>query len=109
MSACGPPIKSGYHRGGLGEGALERYASWVPAKVSPPLLVLREIRDEIKGTNQRLDRVEGSVAALGERVGGVEVSIGSLERRQTDTPAPSGASVSPTLDCGNTLALLAPD
>jgi chromosome segregation ATPase len=40
-------------------------------KVSPTLSVLREIRDEIKGTNHRLDRLE-------EQVGG-------LERRQSES------------------------
>lgn len=46
----------------------------MPAK----LHVLREIRDELKGTNQRLDRVEA-------RVSGVEDSVSSLALRQTET------------------------
>jgi chromosome segregation ATPase len=40
-------------------------------KVSPTLRVLREIRDEIKGTNHRLDRLEEQG--------------GTLERRQSES------------------------
>ena len=69
----------------IGAGESARYACRVPGKVSPTLHVLREIRDELKGTNQRLDRVEARVAGVEERVGGVEGSIGSLERRHAET------------------------
>jgi len=43
----------------------------VAKKVSPTLLVLREIRDQLKETNTRLDAVERGLDAV--------------ERRQTDT------------------------
>ena len=43
----------------------------MPRKESPTLTLLREIRDELKGTNVRLDRVESCV--------------GTLEKRQTET------------------------
>jgi len=43
----------------------------MPRKESPTLTLLREIRDELKGTNVRLDRVESRV--------------GTLEKRQTET------------------------
>ena len=45
----------------------------MPRKESATLKVLREIRDELKGTNVRLDRVESRVAAV--------------ENRQTETEA----------------------
>lgn len=49
----------------------------MPARPSPTLVVLREIRDELKGTNQRLDRVEERVEALGHR-------LEALEHRQAE-------------------------
>ncbi len=49
----------------------------MPRKISPTLQVLREIRDEIKGTNARLDAVEDAVSVLG---GAVSV----LGKRQTE-------------------------
>jgi len=45
----------------------------MPRKESATLKVLREMRDELKGTNVRLDRVESRVAAV--------------ENRQTETEA----------------------
>ena len=45
----------------------------MPRRESATLKVLREIRDELKGTNVRLDRVESRVAAV--------------ENRQTETEA----------------------
>ncbi len=50
----------------------------MPRKESPTLTVLRQIRDELKGTNTRL---EGTNARLDR----VESSVGALEKRQTET------------------------
>ena len=50
----------------------------MPRRESATLKVLREIPDELKGTNVRLDRLESRVAA-------VESRIAALENRQTET------------------------
>src|SRR5438552_266926 len=50
----------------------------MPRRESATLKVLREIPDELKGTNVRLDRLESRVAA-------VESRIAALANRQTET------------------------
>jgi len=47
----------------------------MPRKESASLKVLREIRDELKGTNVRLDRVESRVAAVENRQTETEVRL----------------------------------
>ena len=47
----------------------------MPRKESASLKVLREIRDELKGTNVRLDRVESGVAAVENRQTETEVRL----------------------------------
>ena len=47
----------------------------MPRKESATLKVLREIRDELKGTNVRLDRVESGVAAVENRQTETEVRL----------------------------------
>ena len=49
----------------------------MPRKESPTLTLLREIRDELKGTNVRLDRVESRVETLGKRQTETEVRLAS--------------------------------
>jgi chromosome segregation ATPase len=49
----------------------------MPPKTNPTLVVLREIRDELKGTNARLDRVEQRVEALEHRQAESEVRLAS--------------------------------
>ena len=49
----------------------------MPRKESPTLTLLREIRDELKGTNVRLDRVESRVGTLGKRQTETEVRLAS--------------------------------
>ena len=44
-------------------------------KVSPTLRVLLEIRDELKGTNVRLERVEGRVGSLEAQQRETEIRI----------------------------------
>ena len=50
----------------------------MPRRGSATLKVFREIPDELKGTNVRLDRLESRVAA-------VESRIAALANRQTET------------------------
>ena len=47
----------------------------MPRKESATLKVLRENRDELKGTNVRLDRVESGVAAVENRQTETEVRL----------------------------------
>ena len=47
----------------------------MPRKESASLKVLRDIRDELKGTNVRLDRVESRVAAVENRQTETEVRL----------------------------------
>lgn len=49
----------------------------MPAKVSPTLQVLLQIRDELKGTNARLD-------ATNTRLDAVEDAVAGLGKRQTE-------------------------
>jgi hypothetical protein len=49
----------------------------MPKRPSPTLQVLREIRDEIKQTNEQLGRVEGKVEARERRQSESEVRLAS--------------------------------
>jgi predicted nucleic acid-binding Zn-ribbon protein len=63
----------------------ERYNRMMPAKTSPTLRVLREIRDELKGTNKRLESVDSRLGSVDGRLVAVEERVVGLERRQTET------------------------
>ena len=51
------------------------------SRVSPMLLVLREIRDEVRGTNRRVDALTARVERVEEGVGAVEQRLVGVEIR----------------------------
>jgi len=57
----------------------------MPRRESATLKVLREIPDELKGTNVRLDGTNVRLDRLESRVAAVESRIAALENRQTET------------------------
>jgi vacuolar-type H+-ATPase subunit D/Vma8 len=57
----------------------------MPPKVDATLPVLREIRDQIKGTNSRLETLEHRFESLEYRFVSFEGKVESLERRQVAT------------------------
>lgn len=56
----------------------------MPAKVSPTLRVLFELRDEQRRTNARLDALESSLAGELRSVGSVLVDVRDLLRDRLD-------------------------
>ena len=57
----------------------------MPRRESATLKVLREIPDELKGTNVRLDGTNVRLDRLESRVAAVESRIAALANRQTET------------------------
>jgi hypothetical protein len=57
----------------------------MPRRESASLEVLREIRDELKGTNIRLDGTNVRLDRVESRVAAVESRVAALENRQTET------------------------
>ena len=57
----------------------------MPRRESATLKVLREIRDELKGTNVRLDGTNVRLDRVESRVAAVESRVAALENRQTET------------------------
>jgi predicted nucleic acid-binding Zn-ribbon protein len=56
----------------------------VPRKESPTLAVLREIREELKGTNARLEGTNTRLEGTNTRLDRVESRVGAVEKRQTE-------------------------
>lgn len=79
-------------------------------KASPTLQVLREIRDELVGTNSRLDHTNARLDRVEQAVAALEHRVGLLEKRQSETEmrlATELIGVANAVDALRRLALLA--
>ena len=62
-----------------------RYTPFMAGKQDPSLVVLREIRKELQGTNARLDQTNVHLEALDHRVDQTNVHLEALDHRVDQT------------------------